>query len=126
MKYPVDIKRGANWGLLIEGEGQREPEAGAEVSGNGRDSDSTQSLVGLDGVGGTLRRDGGDMESCGGEAVIGSSIPEASISLASLPVRLGDLGASDPGVIHPEAAVALFLNSAPDQEGLPLTRQDSE
>ena len=49
------------------GEGQREPEAGAEVSGNGRASDSTQSLVGLDGVGGTLRRDGGDMESCGGK-----------------------------------------------------------
>ena len=67
MEYPVGIKRGANWGLLIEGECQREPEAGAEVSGNGRDSDSTQSLVGLDGVGGTLRRYGGGMESCGGE-----------------------------------------------------------
>ena len=67
MKYPVDIKRGANWGLLIEGEGQREPEAGAEVSGNGRDSDSTQSLVGLDGVGGTLRRDGATWSLAGGK-----------------------------------------------------------
>ena len=46
-------------------EGQLEPEAGAEVSGNGRDSDSTQSLVGLDGGGGTLRMYGGGMESCG-------------------------------------------------------------
>ena len=42
--------------------------------------------------------------------------------MASLPVRLGGFGASDPVTIHPQAAVASFLSAASGQAGLPLSR----
>ena len=58
--------------------------------------------------------------------VIGATLTEAHWSLASLPVRLGGFGASDPVIIHPQAAVASFLSAASGRAGLPLTRLDPD
>ena len=60
------------------------------------------------------------------ETVIGASLPDAHWCLASLPVRLGGLGASDPVVLHPQSAVASFLSSASGRAGLPLSRLDTD
>ena len=61
------------------------------------------------------------LKACWG-TVIGNTLTEANWSLASLPVRLGGFGASDPAVLHPQAAVASFLSAASGRAGLPLTR----
>ena len=58
--------------------------------------------------------------------VIGTPLGEANWSLASLPVRLGGFGASDPAVLHPQAAVASFLAAASGRAGLPLAHLDSD
>ena len=58
--------------------------------------------------------------------IIGTGIPDINWTLASLPVRLGGLGATDPVVIHPQAALASFLNAATGRAGLPLTRLDHD
>ena len=41
--------------------------------------------------------------------VVGTPVPEANWPLISLPVKLGGFGATDPVVIHPQAAVASFF-----------------
>ena len=58
--------------------------------------------------------------------VLGTPLPDASWSLLSLPVRLGGFGATDPVVIHPQAAVASFLSCAAPTSYLPLSRLDPE
>ena len=50
-------------------------------------------------------------------AVFGTSLGEANWALASLPVRLGGFGASDPVVLHPQAAVASCLSAASGRSG---------
>ena len=57
---------------------------------------------------------------------MGATLHEENWTLASLPVCLGGLGASDPVVVHPQVAVASFLSSASGRAGLPLSRLDPE
>ena len=58
--------------------------------------------------------------------MVGTAIPNANCILATLPVRLGGLSATDPSSNHPQAAVASFLTCAAPEAFLQLSRLDPD